>query len=233
MMPHTQTRQYQERGLDTKGADPWADYECRASPPDVIACGDPRDLAASYVYLLGIYLGDGCLSKAPRDVWRLRLFQDQRYVLLIRQWAEAIRAVTQREPGTIARQGCVEIYSNWKHWSCLFPQHGLGRKHLRRLEFREWQMNLVRRYPRELVRGLIQSDGCRSINRVRRPARDGYKEYAYVRYFFTNASLEIRAMFVLGCGLIGVDCRVMTERVISVARRESVEILESFIGPKH
>jgi hypothetical protein len=38
-------------------------------------------------------------------------------------------------------------------------------------------------------------------------------------------------LFTTACDLIGVDWRVMTERVISVARRPSVEILVSFIGP--
>lgn len=61
---------------------------------------------------------------------------------------------------------------------------------------------------------------------------NGITEYQYVRYFFSNASPDIRALFVLACGLIGVECRVTTERVMSVARRESVATLESFIGPK-
>lgn len=212
--------------------DVWSDYECRASPPDVVVCSDPRDLGASYVYLLGLYLGDGCLSLAARQVWRLRIFQDARYVSLIDECGEAIRSITQRDTGTFGKHGCVEIYSNWKHWLCLFPQHGAGPKHLRHIALREWQLALARRYPRELIRGLVQSDGCRSINRIRRPSNDGVREYQYVRYYFTNASPDIRALFTCACDLIGVDWRVMTERVISVARRPSVEILDSFIGPK-
>ncbi|MBI2782106.1 MAG: transcriptional regulator [Chloroflexi bacterium] len=218
-----------ERAFET---DSWADYECRAVPPDVIACAIPGQLDGVYVYLLGLYLGDGYLTLAARHVWRLRIFQDKRYTSLVGQCREAIRSITQRDAGTVGKLGCVEIYSNWKHWLCLFPQHGAGPKHRRRIELRTWQLELVRRHPRELLRGLIQSDGCRSINRVRRPTRDGIKEYQYARYYFTNASPEIRGLFASACDLVDVDWRVMTERVISVARRSSVEALDAFIGPK-
>lgn len=213
--------------------DYWADYECQATPPDVTACADPGELEAAYVYLLGLYLGDGCISRAPRDVWRLRIFQDARYVGLIDECADAIRTVGVREPGQIRRQGCTEIYSNWKHWTCLFPQHGPGRKHRRDMSLRVWQERLVVANPRDLLRGLVHSDGSRSINRVRRETLEGVKEYRYVRYFFTNASEDIRALFSRTCGLVGVDCRRMTERDISVARRRSVRLLDEFIGPKH
>jgi hypothetical protein len=198
----------------------------------VTACANPENLAGSYVYLLGLYLGDGYLTLAPRNVWRLRIFQDTRYVALIGQCRVAIYSITQREAGTVAKLGCTEIYSNWKHWHCLFPQHGPGPKHLRRITLMRWQIAVVRRHPRELVRGLIESDGCRSMNRVRRPTKAGFKAYEYVRYYFTNASSDIRALFTSTCDQIGVEWRVMTERVISVARRSSVEALDAFIGPK-
>ena len=58
------------------------------------------------------------------------------------------------------------------------------------------------------------------------------KEYVYVRYFFSNASEDIRAIFTTACERVGVDCRPDGERNLSVARRDSVAILESFIGPK-
>jgi hypothetical protein len=67
---------------------------------------------------------------------------------------------------------------------------------------------------------------------VHRPTLNGPKEYRYTRYFFTNASADIRRLFVEACQAIGVDCRPTTERNISVARRNSVAILDSFIGPK-
>ena len=48
--------------------DPWDDVRCRASPPDPTACLDDRGRGRAYAYLLGLYLGDGMLSAAPRGV---------------------------------------------------------------------------------------------------------------------------------------------------------------------
>src|SRR5688572_21975508 len=90
--------------------------ECRATPPDPAACADPRVLGADYVYVLGLYLGDGCISAAPRNVWRLRIFQDLRYPELISECARAMHRVSGRATGLMSRSGCCEMYSNWKHW---------------------------------------------------------------------------------------------------------------------
>lgn len=119
-----------------------------------------------------------------------------------------------------------------EHWPCVFPQHGPGRKHERSIRLEQWQARLVQAHPRELVRGLIHSDGCRATNRVYRPTLNGMKEYRYTRYFFSNASVDIRRLFVQACQAIGVESRPTTERNISVARRDSVELLDRFIGPK-
>jgi hypothetical protein len=45
---------------------------------------------------------------------------------------------------------------------CLFPQHGPGRKHERPIVLAGWQQSITRRHPKQLIRGLIDSDGCRS-----------------------------------------------------------------------
>jgi hypothetical protein len=64
---------------------------------------------------------------------------------------------------------------------CLFPQHGPGRKHERRIELTPWQQELVDLDPRPLVRGLLHSDGCRVLNWV--------NGTPYPRYhFFSNVS---------------------------------------------
>lgn len=82
-------------------------------------------------------------------------------------------------------------------------------------------------HPDQLLRGLVHSDGCRTINRIRHPQQT----YAYVRYQFTNASADIRAIFCDACAL-GVEWRRMKEQDISIARRASVAKLDAFIGPK-
>src|SRR5690349_3344912 len=96
---------------------PLLDHEidCVASSPVGIGCADIRGRESAYIYLLGLYLGDGCISRS-RNVWRLRIFQDQRYVELIEACREAVTAVSRGRTGLVRKTGCVEISSYWKHW---------------------------------------------------------------------------------------------------------------------
>ena len=51
--------------------------------------------------------------------------------------------------------------SRW--WPVLFPQHGSGAKHARHLSFAFWQRAITTVHARELVRGLLHSDGSRFV----------------------------------------------------------------------
>ncbi|MGZ8438099.1 MAG: hypothetical protein ACXWXR_06110, partial [Candidatus Limnocylindrales bacterium] len=184
-------------------------------------CVDDPGLGSAYPYLLGLYLGDGMLSPARRNVWRLRIVLDTKYPVIITRAKGAVTAVADRAAGQTARQGCVEIHSDWKHWRCVFPQHGPGPKHERRIILKAWQGRLISRHPDEFLAGLIHSDGCRCINRV--------KGYAYPRCFFSNESSDIRGLFKMACAFVGVEWRESGPSV-SVARRQSVEILDRLVG---
>jgi hypothetical protein len=118
----------------------------------------------SYAYLLGMYLGDGCISRA-RQVWRLRIALDARYPGIIQRCRDAIDAVMPGQRSGIVRlpYSCVNVYLYSKHWPCLFPQHGPGKKHLRPIKLERWQEAIVREEPKQFVRGLIESDGCRVV----------------------------------------------------------------------
>jgi hypothetical protein len=85
----------------------------------------------------------------------------------------------------------VVLQSAGADWAVLFPQHGPGKKHERKIELVAWQLEITHRYTQEFIRGLVHSDGSRCINRfsVKLPSgRVG--RYAYPRYFFTNYSAE-------------------------------------------
>ena len=127
------------------------------------------------------------------------------------------------------RSACAvaNVYS--KQLICLFPQHGPAPKHLRRIELADWQQEIVGAQPERFIRGLIHSDGCRFMNRVRVKG----KRYEYPRYNFTSASDDIRALFTATCDQLGIEWRRMNARNISVARRESVARLDEFVGPKN
>jgi hypothetical protein len=120
--------------------------------------------------------------------------------------------------------GCTEVASYSKHWPCLFPQHGPGRKHERRIELVPWQQELVDLDPRPLVRGLLHSDGCRVLNWV--------NGTPYPRYHFSNVSADIRGIFGRTCDQLGVEWRPNNPWSLSVARRGSVALLDEFVGPK-
>jgi hypothetical protein len=115
-----------------------------------------------------------------------------------------------------------------------FPQHGDGRKHLRPIVLENWQLELTRANAGALIRGLIHSDGCRAQNRFKTRLPSGrVAEYSYTRYFFSNLSADIRTIFLEHCRLVGVRVTQSNPRNLSVAQRESVAILDSFVGPKY
>jgi hypothetical protein len=183
-------------------------------------CGRAHSCKAvptSYAYLLGLYLGDGCLSLGRRGVFHMRVALDQRYPGIIRECRRAIEDVlpgnrVSVQPRRGERRSDVSVYS--KHLPCLFPQHGAGKKHERPIVLKEWQSTIVAEQPGSLLRGLIHSDGCRFENHI----RHGDRLYTYPRYGFSNRSADIRRIFTHACDLIGVEWRVMNERTISVAR---------------
>ena len=77
----------------------------------MLACGGVHDLdalPASYVYPLGMYLGDGCLRPHPRGVFKLRISLDARYPGIAAECERAMRAVMPKN--RIGRVG----YGTWQ-----------------------------------------------------------------------------------------------------------------------
>ena len=121
------------------------------------------------------------------------------------------------------------VSSTWHPWLFLLPQHGPGRKHHRKIALAEWQQQIVKHAPQRFLRGLIQTDGWRGLNRVYVKG----KHYEYPRYQFSNRSDDIRNLFTDVCDQLGIKWRQWTRYHVSAARRESVAYLDRFIGPKH
>jgi hypothetical protein len=192
-------------------------------------CGHPiHDFASlpdTYAYLLGLYLGDGCISAHPRGVFRLRIVLDVAYPEIIDEAAAAIEDVIGMPAGRwVEPNNCVQVYGYSKSWPCLFPQHGPGKKHLRAIELRDWQVELVKSAPELFLRGLIQSDGCRFEN----TGRDGWRAN---RYAFYNLSDDIIALFCWACELLGLRW-TESKNTIYVSRKADVARMDAFIGPK-
>jgi hypothetical protein len=187
---------------------------------------DLENLPSQYVHLLGLYLGDGCLSAHPRDVYKLRISLDARYPCLMQECEDSILAVMPCSRLNRVDKGTwFEVYSYSKSWPRLFPQHGPGKKHERPVELTEWQWELVRKRPDLLLRGLLHSDGCRFTN-------TGRGGWAHPRYSFNNRSDGIRSIFCAACDLLGLRWTTSGERTIYVSRKDDVALLDLFVGPK-
>jgi hypothetical protein len=192
----------------------------------------PLDPAA-YADLLGWYLGDGHISRGRRGVFNLHIFNDEAYVDLNAHVADLMRSVKPGgRPHTRQVPGCVITTVSWKHWPCLFPQHGPGRKHERTIVLEDWQRTIVEVHPAAFLRGLFHSDGCRANNWTQRMVAGEMKRYDYPRWQFTNGSLDIRELCCWALDLVGVPWRQSNWKTISVSTRPAVARLDELIGPK-
>ena len=204
--------------------------------PSEAPCGVDHDFrhlpAREYAYLLGMYLGDGCISASGRpNVWRLRIFMDGRYPAIIDECAVAMEAMLPgKHAHRLARNNGawfeVSLYS--KHWQCFFPQHGPGKKHHRRIELVDWQRQILSGARTWFVRGLIHSDGCRFVAHERK----GNYTRDSLRYSFSNLSEDIKDLFCESCDALGIGWTRPSRREIAIYRKDSVALLETFVGPK-
>jgi hypothetical protein len=167
----------------------------------------PAD-SAVYCYLLGLYLGDGHIVRKGRSS-RICITLDARHERLASEAGQALTTVFPDRP--IARYASatirkVELLVSDPSLPYAFPQCGPGKKHEREIRLVDWQLDLTHANPRALIRGLIHSDGCRSMNRFTTTLPRGrIATYEYPRYFFSN---------------------------LSIAHRDSVALLDEFVGPK-
>jgi hypothetical protein len=191
---------------------------------------------AAYCYLLGLYLGDGCLYVSPTGFATIVITLDVSYPGIVDEAMAALRACFPKTPvhWTFQSEGSVAaVKANHPALPFALPHHGAGPKHLRPIELQGWQRRLSHRFPRELLRGLIHSDGCRTINRFKTKLPSGrVAAYEYPRYFFSNLSDDIRRIFCEHCELLGIRWTQSNPRNISIAHRKSVALMDEFIGPK-
>ncbi|MFE0327349.1 helix-turn-helix domain-containing protein [Streptomyces sp. NPDC058960] len=194
---------------------------------------------SAYAYLLGLYLGDGHIvrNRAMRSP-SLSIACADAHPGLLSQCEIAMRAVfPNNSVCRVRRKGCWEVKLYSMHMWCLFPQHGPGKKHERRIALEPWQQALVDAHPWEFIRGLIHSDGCRITNWTTRLVGGERKRYEYPRYFFTNTSTDIVKLFTDTLDKVGVEWKSLNQSraavTISIARKASVALLDARVGPKY
>ena len=193
------------------------------------ACGIEHDFAAlwpaAYCYVFGLYLGDGCISRNGR-VWRLRIVLDAKYPRIIAHCREAIDILMPGQRAATLRRSdsCIEVSLYSKHWPCLLPQHGPGKKHTRPIRLEPWQEVLVKQAWEEFIRGLIDSDGCRVVANDR-----GVRS---VRYHFSNRSEDILGLFSGALDALGIPWTWPSRHCIAGYRKAANARLDEFVGPK-
>ncbi|MFB0628925.1 helix-turn-helix domain-containing protein [Streptomyces sp. AB3(2024)] len=207
--------------------------------PDCPRCDGSALDEAAYSYLFGLYLGDGHISQYSRHrIPNLMITCADSWPGLMDDAEQAVRRVFPfNQVCRVRRIGChnIKVYS--KHLPCLFPQHGPGRKHERPITPEGWQQEIVDAHPWAFLRGLIHSDGCRITNWTTRMVGGERKRYEYPRYFFTNKSDDIRRLCTDTLTKVGVQWTVLARGSdpfnVSIARKESVALMDAHIGPKY
>lgn len=195
------------------------DYACHQNHD--FRCLPPE----AYSYVLGMYLGDGYIAKHPRGVWRLRIVADTRYPGIIEECSHAMETLMAgKRAHRLLRSGCIEISMSSKHWPCLFPQHGPGRKHERPIRLVSWQEEFVNQATESFVRGLMHSDGCRVVANDR-----GVKS---VRYHFSNRSDDIKELLCESLDRLDIPWTQPSDRDIAIYRKAATARLDQFVGPK-
>jgi len=179
----------------------------------------------AYAYLLGMYLGDGYIGKVGRT-HKLRISLYIIYKYIMDNCAKAMAIVLPNYKVSFVRVPNTnggEVCSCTNMWLDLFPQHGKGVKHKRKIELVDWQREITHEYPLEFFRGLYHSDGTRIepviYNRV------------YARYQFTQVSTDIQQIFAETCQQLGIHYTFHGIN-FTIARRKDVNYLDSVIGPK-
>jgi len=157
---------------------------------------------ADYAELLGLYLGDGCISPGGRTS-RLRITLDAKYPRIINE-AESLmrRCFPENRVDVVHAKNkgkCVDVSVYSRHLPCVLPQHGPGKKHLRMIVPEPWQISVLRRAPGAFLRGCIRSDGSVFVNRT--------GPYKYLSYDFSNRSSQIVDLFCLACDYAGIEYR--------------------------
>jgi len=186
-----------------------------------------EDKKENYSYILGLYLGDGHIVKAKR-VYKLGITLFSEDLNIINRCRQALEIVFNENKISQRKRKnarAVEVYVYNKYLPLIFPQHGAGKKHNRRIILEPWQNEIVEKYTKEFVKGLIDSDGCVFVRQ-----NGNYRSKAYQ---FTNMSEDIKSLFCWGCNLLGVQYSKPYFNRIEIARRDDVEKLDSLLGSKY
>lgn len=163
-----------------------------------------KQYAAQYVYILGCYLGDGCINKLQRTQ-KLRIFSGSAHPTIIDDQIHALKILFKDNKVSSIKRPNYNMYTITVHNKYLdeyFPQHGPGKKHNRNILLTDWQTELVEEHTDCFIKGLIDTDGC-LFNTSNRIKEDGSKT-DLPSYQFTNKSMDIINLYTSSLDRLGI-----------------------------
>lgn len=192
-------------------------------------------LRQAYAYILGIYLGDGCitLQDEKKKIYRLRITCDAKYPNIINQISDSLKLIMPANKiGFIKRyyQGhlsCIDISCYSKLWSDIFSFYRVGRKHTYSIELENWHKEVIKSCTKDFWIGLYQSDGSRFYN----------KQSKQIEYNFTQKSTDITNLFCWACDILNIGygaywCPSRAAYTVSIVKSMDVANIEKFAKPK-
>lgn len=206
----------------------------RAMPDASTYLNQSEDRRKAYSFILGEYLGDGCIRTMPRGVYRLDIYNDRKYEGLNQLIETRMKSILPDNKVTRLPHGsnCWDIAVYSKNLPVLFPQIGKGKKHLRKIELTPWQLEIVDAYPHEFIKGLLYSDGS-----IYQHSHDNGK-YVYLCYHFINKSRDIVDYYTRSLKQVGITKKPRWDAkrgiwVVVLYWREDCDVLSTFVSRKH
>ncbi|TXG77042.1 hypothetical protein E6Q11_03455 [Candidatus Dojkabacteria bacterium] len=163
-----------------------------------------KSCAPYYVYILGCYLGDGCISQFPRTK-KLEIFSGSAHPSIIDDQIRSLNILFNQNKVNSIKHPSYNMYTITVYNKSLdqyFPQHGQGKKHDRNILLTDWQTELVEEHTDCFIKGLIATDGC-LFNASNRIKKDGSKT-DLPSYQFTNKSMDIINLYTSSLDRLGI-----------------------------
>jgi hypothetical protein len=180
--------------------------------------------AEEYCYLLGLYLGDGCVSKSARS-WVLRITCDTQYPGIIDRWHQG-----DRRPDARTTRGSLEE-TEWHVRRCLSLVRALAvplsTARSRQEALEADQVGAVAESPRRSVQGTVHS---RPDRQRRLPCRHHDRGVKSVRYHFSNRSEDILGLYTAALDALGIPWTRPRKHDIAVYRGAATARLDEFVG---
>jgi hypothetical protein len=193
-----------------------------------------EEVKKAYSYIFAVYLCDGYIIEVKRKpgIFKMLFFNDIKYPVNSNCWKDSLQLLVPNNTVNITKPTKRNIWlicAYSKLFSKMFPQYGVGKKHTRVLGLQDWQKQIITDYPREFIKGCIESDGSIYTQTI--------GKYKYTKYNLTNKSEEIIDMFLYCLGKVGIEKKkyFRTARdlfTIQNFNKEQTEIMKSIITSK-